>query len=241
MRMLLAARHLLLAFLLLPVPAIYAQAAADDTVSVPLANGDSATVTGMLAVRHRGARQFLVIESPTPYRLVHDQQTGAAAGKVVRDIPIHLAGRDAQLTGFSGRTVTAHRPASASSPPPPAGTARCSTAPSSSCPAAKNSTPTSTSPPTAPSYPSPAHLLAPHSQTSSTIECLMPLPSQAVATPPASNSREDQPSAPGTPPPLGQAQLAYESGAFLDSSEGPPRAHPRRVCRAHGPLPRAAH
>ena len=97
----------LLALLQPPVPAAYAQTTSGDTVSVPLANGDSATVTGMLAVRHRGDRQFLVIESPTPYRLLHDQQASARGDKVIRDIPIHLQGHDAELTGFSGQTVTA--------------------------------------------------------------------------------------------------------------------------------------
>jgi len=99
--------HALLALLLAPVPAIYAQAAGGDTVSVPIANGDSATVTGPLAIRQRGSRQFLVIESPTPYQLMHDKQTGAAANKVIRDIPIRLQGQDAALTPFAGRNVTA--------------------------------------------------------------------------------------------------------------------------------------
>lgn len=105
--LLLAPSRILLALVLCPASAVYAQAPTADTVSVPLSQGDSATVTGTLAVRRRGSRQFLVIESPTPYRLVHDQQSGAAAGKVIRDIPIHLPGQDAQLTGFSGRTITA--------------------------------------------------------------------------------------------------------------------------------------
>ena len=107
MRMMPLASRTLLALLLLPVPAVCAQASPGDTVSVPLADGDSATVTGTLAVRHRGSRQFLVIESPTPYRLVHDQQAGAAAGKVIRDIPIRLAGQDSELNPFSGQVVTA--------------------------------------------------------------------------------------------------------------------------------------
>ena len=108
------ASRTLLAILLLPgvvavvpAPVALAQATAGETVNVPIANGDSATVTGMLAIRHRGARQFLVIESPTPYRLINDLQSGSAAGKIIRDIPIHIPGHDAELTGFSGRTVTA--------------------------------------------------------------------------------------------------------------------------------------
>ena len=74
------------------------------------------TVTGPLAVRQRGGHKFLVIESPTPYRLLFASTTNVAP-RVVRDIPFHLAGGDAQLTTYTGRTVTAtgrlelHQPA----------------------------------------------------------------------------------------------------------------------------------
>ncbi len=77
------------------------------TVTVPLADGDTATVTGRLALEQRSGQQFLVLQSPTPYRLVHDHQAGEHAGKIVRDIPIHLAGHDADLRSLAGQTLSA--------------------------------------------------------------------------------------------------------------------------------------
>ena len=99
---------LALALLLTPLP-ILAQGGAvgGTTVSVPLADGDAATVGGTLTVQHRGKEQFLVLQSPTPYSLVHDHQAGEHAGKIIRDIPIHLAGHDADLLPLVGQTLTA--------------------------------------------------------------------------------------------------------------------------------------
>lgn len=99
---------LALALLLLPLPTLaQGGTVGGTTVSVPLANGDSATVTGVLTLQHRGGQQFLVLQSPTPYSLVHDHQSGEHAAKVIRDVAIHLAGRDGELTPLAGRTLTA--------------------------------------------------------------------------------------------------------------------------------------
>ncbi len=102
-----AATVLAFALLAPPLTLLAQGGAVSTTVSVPLADGDSATVTGVLAVRHRNGQQFLVLQSPTPYSLVHDHQAGEHTGKLVRDIPIELQGRDADLSALSGRTLTA--------------------------------------------------------------------------------------------------------------------------------------
>ncbi len=71
-----------------------------STVSVPIHNGDPATVTGTLALQTRAGKQFLIIESPTPYRL-------GATRQVIRDIAFTLPGQETAIIPFAGRTVTA--------------------------------------------------------------------------------------------------------------------------------------
>lgn len=80
---------------------------ASTTVSVPIHDGDPATVTGMLALHTRAGKQFLVIESPTPYRLVPPSGALGAPAKVIRDIAFNLPGQQAAILPFVGRTVTA--------------------------------------------------------------------------------------------------------------------------------------
>lgn len=80
---------------------------ATPTVSVPIKDGDPATVTGLLAVRTRAGKQFLVIESPTPYRLVLPPGHLGTPARVIRDISFTLPGQQATITPFAGRTVTA--------------------------------------------------------------------------------------------------------------------------------------
>ena len=77
------------------------------TVSVPIQDGDSATVTGTLALHTRAGRQFLVIESPTPYRLVLPPGHLGAPRQIIRDISFTLPGQTGAILPFSGRTVTA--------------------------------------------------------------------------------------------------------------------------------------
>ncbi len=77
------------------------------TVSVPIHDNDPATVTGLLALHTRAGKQFLVIESPTPYRLVLPPGHLGTPARVIRDISFNLPGQDAAITPFAGRTVTA--------------------------------------------------------------------------------------------------------------------------------------
>ena len=80
---------------------------AAPTVSVPIHDGDPATVTGLLALHTRAGKQFLVIESPTPYRLVPPPGHLGAPAKIIRDMAFALPGQQDTITPFAGRTVTA--------------------------------------------------------------------------------------------------------------------------------------
>ena len=80
---------------------------ASTTVSVPIHDGDPATVTGTLALQTRAGKQFLVIQSPTPYRLVLPPGHLGTPARVIRDISFTLPGQTGTLTPFAGRTVTA--------------------------------------------------------------------------------------------------------------------------------------
>lgn len=82
-----------------------AQAPAGTTVSVPIHEGDPATVTGTLVLRHRAGKQFFILQSPTPYRLLFPL---GDPPKVVRDLEIHLPGQAAALAAFAGKTITAN-------------------------------------------------------------------------------------------------------------------------------------
>ena len=79
---------------------------AAPTVSVPIHDGDAATVTGALALHTRAGKQFLVIESPTPYRLLFPAASHATP-RVIRDISFTLPGQAEAITPFAGRTITA--------------------------------------------------------------------------------------------------------------------------------------
>ena len=81
--------------------------AATTTVSVPIHDGDPATVTGTLTLHTRAGKQFLVIESPTPYRLVLPAGHLGTPARVIRDISFSLPGQTGTITPFAGRTVTA--------------------------------------------------------------------------------------------------------------------------------------
>ena len=80
---------------------------ATPTVSVPIKDGDAATVTGLLALHTRAGKQFLVLESPTPYRLVLPPGHLGTPARIIRDISFTLPGQEATVTPFAGRTVTA--------------------------------------------------------------------------------------------------------------------------------------
>ncbi len=80
---------------------------AAPTVSVPIHDGDPATVTGTLALQTRAGKQFLVIESPTPYRLVLPRGHLGTPARIIRDISFTLPGQETTITPFAGRTVTA--------------------------------------------------------------------------------------------------------------------------------------
>ena len=93
-------------------PATTARSAtqADSTpniVSVPIHDGDPATVTGTLALHTRAGKQFLVIESPTPYHLVPPSGSLDAPPRIIRDISFNLAGQQAAIIPFVGRVITA--------------------------------------------------------------------------------------------------------------------------------------
>ncbi len=77
------------------------------TVSVPIKDGDPATVTGLLALHTRAGKQFLVLESPTPYRLVLPPGHLGTPARIIRDISFTLPGQEPAITPFVGRTVTA--------------------------------------------------------------------------------------------------------------------------------------
>ena len=80
---------------------------ATATISVPIHDGDPATVTGTLALHTRAGHQFLVIESPTPYRLVLPPGHLGAPRRIIRDISFSLPGQESTITPFAGRTITA--------------------------------------------------------------------------------------------------------------------------------------
>ena len=75
-------------------------------VSVPIHDGDPATVTGTLTLHTRAGKQFLVLESPTPYRLLFPVAAHATP-RVIRDISFSLPGQESTLASFAGRTLTA--------------------------------------------------------------------------------------------------------------------------------------
>ncbi len=77
------------------------------TVSVPIHDGDPATVTGTLALHTRAGKQFLVIESPTPYRLILPPGHLGTPASVIREISFTLPGQEAAIIPFAGRVVTA--------------------------------------------------------------------------------------------------------------------------------------
>lgn len=81
-----------------------AQSPTGTTVSVPIHERDPATVTGTLALRHRAGKQFLVLESPTPFRLLF---ASGVRPKVVRDLEIHLPGQDTAIAAYAGQVLTA--------------------------------------------------------------------------------------------------------------------------------------
>jgi hypothetical protein len=121
MRDLLTFTALLLAAALAPAPAqtpknsgpttLFSTAApapqTATTVSVPIKDGDPATVTGTLALHTRAGQQILVIESPTPYRLLLPPGHLGTPAKIIRDIAFILPGQTAVIAPFAGRTVTA--------------------------------------------------------------------------------------------------------------------------------------